>query len=200
MTAATVHLVDDDPAVRAALSRLLRLHGHEVCAHASAEAALEDPTVPQAGCLVLDLRMPGLTGLELQAALAKRGVTVPIVFLTAHGDVPSGVLAMKEGAVDFLEKPVHDDALLKAIGRALERAASSGEVQAVRESARARLGLLTPREREVLELVVVGRRNKGIAGVLGISEQTVKVHRMRAMTKLGLETVPALIRLWNQQG
>jgi FixJ family two-component response regulator len=141
-----------------------------------------------------------MSGLALQAVLAERGITVPIIFLTAHGDVPTSVIAMKGGAVDFLEKPVRDESLLRAIALAFEAAATSGEIRAVRAAASDRLAQLTPREREVVAQVVAGRRNKGIAQVLGISEQTVKVHRMRAMTKLGLETVPALIRLWSQQG
>jgi FixJ family two-component response regulator len=195
-----IHVVDDDPAVRSALRRLLRLHGHDVQEHESAQALLDDPTAPKAGCIVLDLRMPGMSGLALQAVLAERGITVPIIFLTAHGDVPTSVIAMKGGAVDFLEKPVRDEALLRAIALALESAATSGEIRAARTAASDVLAQLTPREREVLAEVVAGRRNKGIAHVLGISEQTVKVHRMRAMKKLGLETVPALIRLWSQQG
>lgn len=199
MSQGAVHLVDDDAAVRAGLGRLLRLHGHEVREHDSAEGALADPQVSSAGCLIVDLRMPGMSGLGLQAALTSRGIAVPCIFLTAHGDVRSSVVAMKGGAIDFLEKPVREDTLLTAVNQALSQAASSGEIRAAKEATRDLLARLTPREREVLDLVVAGRRNKGIAGILGISVQTVKVHRMRAMAKLGVETVPALMRIWAQQ-
>jgi FixJ family two-component response regulator len=196
MTLPAIHLVDDDDAVRTGLSRLLLLRGHAVCEHDSAERFLEDPAVRDAGCAVVDLRMPGLSGLELQAALRARGIAVPLIFLTGHGDVASSVTAMKAGAVDFLQKPVDPEELFRAVDGALAlRAARDGE-RAARAEAAERLAQLSPREREVLGLVVGGLRNRQVAERLGISEQTAKVHRMHGMQKLRLETVPDLVRLW----
>jgi FixJ family two-component response regulator len=194
--AVTVHIVDDDPAVRRALSLILRLHGQPVREHASAQSFLADPTAAHAGCVVLDLSMPGMSGLALQAALQERGIDVEIVFLTAHGDVPTVAAAMKRGAGDFLEKPARKDELLRAVDGALQRSAEHREERAVRADARRRLALLTPREREVCALVASGVRGPRIAEQLGICNQTVKVHRHRALTKLGAMTVADVVRVW----
>jgi FixJ family two-component response regulator len=193
---AVVHIVDDDAAVRRALSLILRLHGHPVREHDSAEAFLADANAAHAGCVILDLRMPGLSGTALQAELQRRGIDVPIVFLTAHGDVPTVATAMKGGAVDFLEKPVRKDELLGAVDGALPRAVAASELRAVRAEARQRLALLTPRERQVCELVAAGQRSARIAALLGISLQTAKVHRQRVMGKLGAASLADLVRAW----
>jgi FixJ family two-component response regulator len=195
-----IHLVDDEPAVRVALGRLLRLRGHATREHDSAEAFLADVQAADAVCIIADLRMPGFSGLELQAELQRRGIEVPLIFLTGHGDVASSVTAMKGGAVDFLQKPVRDEELFRAVDEALSRAESAGGRRSARAAALDRLATLTAREREVLALVVAGRRNRQIGAVLGISEQTAKVHRMRGMAKLQLETVPDLVRLWGETG
>jgi two-component system response regulator FixJ len=191
-----VHVVDDDTAVRNAIGGLLTLHGFDVRHYPSGQHLLDAAGPLAEGCILLDLRMPGPSGLEVQAELARRGVELPIVFLTAHGDVPTGVSAMKHGAVDFLTKPVREPALLEALGQAFGRLeAEAGRRRSARE-ARARLATLTPREREVIELVASGLRNKEIAVKLDIMLQTVKVHRMRGMAKLGADDMLQLARLW----
>jgi two-component system response regulator FixJ len=194
--AMAVHIVDDDPAVRRALSLILRLHGRPVREHDSAKSFLADPTAAQAGCVVLDLRMPGMSGTALQAELQQRGIDVEIVFLTAFGDVPTVATAMKRGAADFLEKPVRKDELLRAVEGALQRSATRRTERAIRAEARRRLALLTPREREVCGLVASGLRSPQIAERLGVCIQTAKVHRHRGMAKLGAVTVPDLVRAW----
>jgi RNA polymerase sigma factor (sigma-70 family) len=200
MKSLVIHIVDDDPWVRVAIRRILRLRGHAVWEHESAESFLTDRNASEAACVLLDLRMPGLSGLQLQAELERRGIDVPLIFLTAHGDVTSGVTAMKHGAIDFLQKPVREEDLLQAIDRALAKSVAQGDLRVARDEAKERLDQLTAREREVLELVVSGRRNRQIADEMGITEQTVKVHRMRAMAKLELSTVPDLMRLWETSG
>jgi FixJ family two-component response regulator len=192
---ATVFVVDDEPAVRKALSRLLSAAGFSVRTFESPQLFLteHDPSTP--GCLVLDVAMPGLNGLQLQAALADSGCERSIIFLTGHGDIPMSVKAIKAGAIDFLTKPVDDEALLAAVRTALGRdrvaRRESGELQVIQ----ARLATLTPREREVLEHVVAGQLNKQIAADLGISEKTVKVHRGRVMEKMGVELLADLVRV-----
>ena len=150
-----------------------------------------------AGCVILDLRMPGASGTDVQQQLPGGPGELPVIFLSGHGDVPDSVRAMKQGAVDFLTKPVDGDVLLAAIGPALERHAAARAARAEREAVCARLGALTPRERDVLGQVVTGALNKQIAGVLGIAEGTVKVHRGRVMEKLGAQSVADLVRLWD---
>jgi FixJ family two-component response regulator len=194
--AVTVHIVDDDAAVRRALSLILRLHGQPVREHDSAQSFLADPRAAQAGCVVLDLRMPGMSGTALQAELQHRGIDVEIVFLTAYGDVPTVATAMKRGAADFLEKPVRKEELLRAVEGALQRSATRREERAVRAEARRRLALLTPREREVCGLVASGLRSPQVAERLGVCIQTAKVHRHRGMAKLGAVTLPDLVRAW----
>ena len=198
--AATVFLVDDDPGILRALTRLLRAGGHQVNAFRSPRdfLAQHDAAVP--GCVVLDLAMPGLNGLELQTALAATGCQRPIVFISGHGDVPSSVRAMKAGAVDFLTKPVSEKDLLAAIERAIERDRLMRNAGAELQAIGARLNRLTPREREVFQHVVAGQLNKQIAADLGTVEKTVKVHRSRVMEKMGVRSLADLVRMAERVG
>ena len=191
----TVFVIDDDAAVRKAVSRLLRSAGIAVAVFASPGEFLVqyDPDMP--GCLVLDLAMPDINGLQLQTTLGKKGCTLPIIFLTGHGDVSKSVQAMKHGAFDFFSKPVKEKDLLPAVRAAIERDAVARREQARRSEICARLDTLTPREREVLEHVVAGKLNKQIASDLGITEATVKMHRARVMTKMKVQGVADLVRL-----
>ena len=195
-----IHVVDDDRDVRTGYGRLLRANGYDVRLHDSAEALLRSPGLADAGCVLLDLRMPGLSGLGLQAELARLGVPLPVVFLTGHADVPSSVRAMKGGAVDFLQKPASSAELLRAVETALARDAARRAGSAAQADAAERLRRLTAREREVLAAVVAGQRNPEIARALGIEEQTVRVYRMRGMEKLAVASVPALVDLWREAG
>ncbi|WP_437760082.1 response regulator transcription factor [Sorangium sp. So ce1389] len=194
-TAPTVFVVDDDPSVLRALERLLRAAGHAVEAYASPGAFLERAPSERPGCAVVDLRMPGLDGIELQEELSRRGCPLPIVFLTGHGDVPSSVRAMKAGAIDFLTKPCDDTDLLAAVARAIERDARARATLGEQQALRTRFEALTPREREVCVRVAQGLLNKQIADELGAAEKTIKVHRGRVMEKLGVESVAELVRL-----
>jgi FixJ family two-component response regulator len=188
----TVHLVDDDPAFLAALSRFLRAAGFPVTACESGTELISQLSPETRGCVVADLDMPGLCGLDLQALLVQRGIAMPVVFLTGHGDIPSSVRAMRGGAVDFLEKVAPREHLMAAILRALERDAATYAVNVKLEERRRRLASLTEREREVLALVVRGRMNKQIAAALGIHERTVKLHRTSITTKLGVHSTAQL--------
>jgi len=193
-TSPVIRVVDDDAAFRTAISRLLRAAGYEVRAYASAGDFLLADEDSSPGCLLLDLKMPGPDGLDLQAALSKRAKALPILFLTAHGDVAASVRAMKGGAEDFLTKPVKRETLLGGIRAALARDA---ELRAVREQiqqTRERFEALSPRERLVLEQVAAGRLNKQIASAIGASERTVKAHRARVMAKMGASSVADLVR------
>ena len=190
-----VYLVDDEPAVVRSLSRLLRSAGYEAVGFGSAEEFLRDLPEDAAGCVVLDLSMPGLDGLALQRELAARAADLPVVFVSGRGDVPKSVRAMKEGAVDFLTKPVKATTLLAAIDKAFERGRSARAWRREVDALRTRIDSLTTREREVLEGVAAGLLNKQIAGQLGIAEQTVKVHRARVMEKMGASSVAELVRL-----
>jgi FixJ family two-component response regulator len=192
---ATVFLVDDDPSVLRALTRLLQVAGHQVQAFRSPAEflAAHDPAVP--GCAVLDLAMPGLNGLDLQQALAASSCLRPVIFVSGRGDVPSSVQAMKAGAVDFLTKPVSEEDLLAAVRRALDRDRLMRQARAELAVIAERLSTLTPREREVLGLVVAGRLNKQIAAELGTVEKTIKVHRSRVMEKMCVRSVADLVRL-----
>jgi FixJ family two-component response regulator len=196
----TVFIVDDDEAIRKAVSRLLRSAGIAVTVFASPREFLAqyDPATP--GCLVLDIAMPDFTGLQLQTTLGEKGSILPIIFLTGQGDVSKSVQAMKRGAFDFLSKPVKDKDLLTAVRAAIERDAVARLAQAKLSEIRARLDTLTPREREVLEHVVSGKLNKQIAGDLGITEATVKMHRARVMTKMKVQSVAELARLTERCG
>lgn len=190
---ATVHVVDDDPAILASLRRLLTAAGHDAQTHASAEAFLAalDPHEP--GCLVLDLRMPGVDGHAVQASLSEADIRLPVIFLTGEGDIPASVRAMKGGAVDFLTKPVDARVLLAAVEQAIALDAEMRLLRARSAAVEDRLESLTPREREVLDAVIAGRLNKQIADNLGIVEKTVKVHRARVMRKMGVRTLAELV-------
>jgi FixJ family two-component response regulator len=190
-----IHVVDDDESLRTALLRLLGAAGFEARGYASTGEFLLSTATDRPGCVLLDLRMPGPSGLDLQAALTQRGIGLPVVFLTGHGDVASTVQAMKSGAVDFLTKPVERETLLDAIRRALERDARDRATRAEAAELEARWANLTNRERGVVELVVGGRINKQIAQELGIAERTVKLHRSEAMAKLGVASAAELGRL-----
>jgi FixJ family two-component response regulator len=191
----TVYLVDDDPAVLKALSRLLRAGGYDVKPYFSPQIFLEEHDVAVPGCVVLDVSMPGLDGFELQSALALGGSHRPVVFITGKGDIPTSVRAMKTGAIDFLTKPVRDEDMFAALSRAEDEDAKSRRFQSDLTSLRAKIGTLTPREREVLAHVIAGRMNKQIAGDLGTVEKTIKVHRSRMMQKLGVRAVADLVRM-----
>jgi FixJ family two-component response regulator len=191
----TVYLVDDEESVRRALGRLLRAEGFLVEAFASGREFLASCAAARPACVVLDMAMPEYTGLDLQRALLERGSTLPIVFLTGRADVPMCAQAMKHGATDFLTKPVNDGDLVAAVRRAIEEDGRGEALRAERGDIRARLALLTPREREVLDFVVTGRLNKQIAAELGAAEKTIKVHRGRVMEKMRVESVAELVRL-----
>lgn len=191
----TVFVVDDDVAVRKAISRLLRSAGIAAAVFASPSEFLAQYNPATPGCLVLDMAMPDFDGLQLQTALTEKGCILPIIFLTGHGDVSKSVQAMKHGAFDFLSKPVKDKDLLTAVRAAIERDAVARREQAKFSEIRARLDTLTPREREVLEQVVSGKLNKQIAGDLGITEATVKMHRAHVMAKMKVQSVAELARL-----
>ncbi len=199
-TAPIVYVVDDDVSFLAATSRLLRASGFAVKTFASVSEFLAQRDVNAAGCVVADLQMPGLNGLDLQTALGRTSNPLPIVFLTGHGDIPTSVRAMRGGAEDFLTKTVPKTALLHAIRRALARDAREREERARRREVCARFEKLTEREREVLRHVVRGRLNKQIAGDLGICERTVKAHRSSITRKLRAPSVAELTRLAHETG
>jgi FixJ family two-component response regulator len=196
----TVHVVDDAPEVRLSLTRLLSAAGYRVRAFESAESFLQshDPEAP--GCLLLDVCMAGQSGPELQHWLASAGLARPIVFLTGNGDIQTGVHAMKEGAVDFLTKPVDDVRLFAAVEEALRRDAEQRAKRSILNTIRQRQGSLTPRERQVMAQVIRGRLNKQIAADLGTGEKTVKVHRARVMSKMAVRSVAELVQLAAQIG
>ena len=183
-----IHVIDDDELFRTALLRLLTAAGFEACGYGSTGEFLLRPPPARPGCLLLDVRLPGPSGLDLQAAMHDHAIDLPIIFLTAHGDVASSVRALKSGAVDFLEKPIDRDVLLGALGRALARDLETRTDRDHSGQLRARFALLSPREREVFDRVVVGKANKIIAEELGIAERTVKVHRAQLMAKLGVSS------------
>jgi FixJ family two-component response regulator len=191
----TVFVVDDYTPVRKSIVRLLHAAGFAVAAFASAEEFLAQYDPQKVGCLVLDLAMPALNGLELQHILVKAGSLLPIVFLTGTADIPKSVEAMKHGASDFLTKPVNDEDLLAAVRVAIQKDRDRRREQTELSEIRTRLATLTPREREVLDYVVAGKLNKQIAGDLGTVEQTIKVHRARAMQKMRVQSVAELVRL-----
>jgi FixJ family two-component response regulator len=199
-TAGVVFVVDDDEPMRRSLENLIRSVGLRVEAFATAQEFLRGkrPDVP--GCLVLDVRLPGLSGLDLQKRMAEANSEIPIIFITGHGDIPMTVQAIKAGAVEFLTKPFRDQDLLDAIHQALERDRHARKQRAKVEELRSRYRSLTPREREVIALVVAGLLNKQIAGELGTSEAAVKVHRQHVMEKMGADSLADLVRLADRLG
>ncbi len=195
-----VHVVDDDASMRRSLARLLTGAGYQVALYAAAEELLAVAGPNLTGCLLLDLRLPGASGLELQAKLAARGCTAPVVFLTGHGDVPAGVRAMKNGAVDFLEKPVAGDELFAAVRAAVEREATARAGGAELAELRALAASLSDRQRDVWLRVAAGHLNKQIAHDLGLVERTVKLHRAKAMEKLRARSTADLVRTAERLG
>lgn len=191
----TVFIVDDDEGVRNSLRFLLKSVGHATRALASANEFLDAYKPNQPGCLVLDVRMPGMSGLELQQQLNLRGAVIPVIFITGHGDIPMAVEAMQQGAFDFLQKPFRDQELIDRIQRALERDARSRAALDQHARIRERLDSLTPREREVLALMTRGKPNKIMAAELGVSQRTVEIHRARVMEKSGAASLAQLVRM-----
>lgn len=191
----TIYVVDDDKAVRDGLTALLDVHGHELRAFESAERFLDAVTTAATGCAILDIRMPGMSGLELQRELKRRGIPLPVIIITGHGDVPLAVAALKAGAVDFLEKPFDSDALLASIDEALRRGMAALGSTFDRTTVAARVEQLTPREREVMDLVVAGHPNKVVADRLKIAVRTVEIHRARVMEKTAARNLSELIRM-----
>ena len=192
----TVFVVDDDVAIRESLHSLLRAVGYDVKLFQSVQDLLDHRGgLTEAACLVLDVRLPGESGLELQRTLAKAGIALPIVFITGHGDVPMSVAAMKHGAIEFLTKPFRDQDLLDAVARGAEQARARQAETAALSKLRQRFETLSPREREVMALVCSDKMNKQIAADLGLSEITVKVHRGKVMRKMQAESLPELVRL-----
>jgi len=197
---AIVFVVDDDEGMRQSLKNLIGSVGLRVEAFASAQEFLRSKLTDVPGCLVLDVRLPGLSGLDLQKRMAEAGIEIPIIFITGHGDIPMTVQAMKAGAVEFLAKPFRDQDLLDAIQQALARARTAREQRAQSEALRRRYRALTPRERDVMARVVAGLLNKQIAGELGTSEAAVKVHRQHVMAKMGAGSLAALVRMADRLG
>jgi FixJ family two-component response regulator len=196
---ALIHVVDDDESLRSSLLDLLRAAGFEARGYASTGEFLLHPPPDRPGCVLLDVRMPGPSGLELQAALQRQGVTLPVIFLTGHADVATSVRAMKAGAVDFLEKPVTRDVLLEALQRALARDVAQRTTRDEARRQSIRLAALTTREREVFDRIVAGKLNKQIAAELGIGLRTVKAYRAQLMVKLGVASAAELGRLAGQR-
>lgn len=192
---ASVFVVDDDDAVRNSLRLLLKSFGLPTVAFASAREYLDSWHPAQPGCLVLDVRMPGMSGLELQEELNRRGAIIPVIFISGHGDIPMAVEAIQHGAFDFLQKPFRDQDLIDRVQRALAADHANRQSLAQRDVLRQRYGSLTPREQEVLVLVTKGKANKVMAGDLDISQRTVEIHRARVMEKMGAQSLAQLVRM-----
>jgi FixJ family two-component response regulator len=192
---AIIHIVDDDDSLRAALDSLFRSVGLAVRGHASVTDFLATPREDAPGCLVLDVRLPGISGLDFQDRLDELGIGLPVVLMTGHGDIPMSVRAMKAGAVDFLAKPFRDQDMLDAVAAAVERDRVRRTQKDDEAGLRDRYATLSPREREVMALVTAGKMNKQAAYELGLSEVTVKIHRGAAMRKMGAKTLPDLVRM-----
>ena len=195
-----VFVIDDDAAARSAIESLLQSVGRRVETFGSASEFLEREPPDGPSCLVLDVRLPGMSGIELQRHLTSNGVNVPIIFITGHGDIPMSVEAMKAGAMEFLTKPFRGQQLLDAIHAAIERNRATREGEAQLEDLRRRVDTLTPREREVMQRVIAGLLNKQIAAELGASERTIKIHRANVMRKMGAESLPDLVRMAEKTG
>jgi FixJ family two-component response regulator len=200
MSDGVVYVVDDDASVRRALARLIASAGLNVETFPSARAFLHHPLADRPACLVLDVRLPGESGLDLQVALGEARRNLPIIFITGYGTVPASVRAMKEGAIDFLQKPVDEQELLGGINRALNRSREARAEQAELGDLQRRFETLTVRERQVLDLVVAGMLNKQIGDRLGVAEKTIKVHRGRVMHKMGATSVAGLVRMLYKLG
>ena len=194
-TEAIVYLVEDDDAVRDSLQMVLESVGHKVAAYSRGDAFLEDFSTEMAGCLVLDIRMPGMNGMELQRQLNSRNSILPIIFVTGHGDVPMAVEAMQKGAVDFVQKPYREEELLGKIQQAIAADAESRAELAEKHKIVERLQELTPREKQVMDLMIEGKANKVIAFDLDISQRTVEIHRARVMEKMGVRSLAHLVRM-----
>jgi two-component system, LuxR family, response regulator FixJ len=190
-----VHVIDDDEAVRDSISMLFETENIEHVVYSSATDFLNAYSDAMCGCLVLDVRMPNMTGLELQEALNKRHSTLPIIFITGHGDIPMAVEAMRRGALDFLRKPFGEDDLLQRVNEALKRATEVRDVRKVRAEAQTHFETLSPREKEVFERIASGQANKFVAAELGISERTVEIHRSQVMRKMGARSLAQLVRM-----
>ncbi len=190
-----VFVVDDDEAVRSSLRLLLKSIGMPAVAYGSAEEFLAAYDVDQRGCIVLDVRMPGMSGPELQDELNRRGALIPVIFITGHGDVPMAVEAMRHGAFDFMQKPFSDKDLVGRIHLAITADRRNREAIGAKDQIRARIATLTPRERQVLDLVTQGKSNKVIAGDLGASQRTVEIHRSHVMEKMGATSLAQLVRM-----
>lgn len=191
----TIHIVDDDEAIRQSVGFLLRKAGHDVDTHSSGTAFLKIATREMRGCALLDVRMPDIDGLEVQARLAQQGILIPVIMLTGHGDVTLAVRAVKAGAIEFLEKPFERSALLHAIDEALDQAGRNARGHLAAAEAVVRLAALTTRERDVLDGMVLGRPNKLIAFDLGIATRTVEVHRANLMEKLSARSLSDVLRI-----
>ena len=191
----TVFIVDDDNAVRGSLRLLLKSAGLPAVAHASAKEFLDNWHPEQPGCLILDVRMPGMSGIELQSELNRRGAIIPVIFISGHGDIPMAVEAIQHGAFDFLPKPFSDKDLIDRVQRALATDAENRKALVGKDALRNRYDSLTPREQEVLALVTQGKANKVMAGDLGVSQRTVEIHRARVMEKMGANSLAQLVRM-----
>lgn len=199
-TEAIIHVVEDDTSFRKAVMRLLRAAKYQVREYGSASEFFSSDAAANPGCILLDLRLPGASGFDLQQSLAAQEDRLPIIFLTGHGDIPASVRAMKAGAVDFLTKPVQRETLLRAVQNALERDAAERKSRAILRELRARYQTLTAREREVLAHVISGKLNKQIGFALGTSERTIKAHRASIMDKLDVHSVAQLTRMARDLG
>jgi FixJ family two-component response regulator len=197
---AVVFVIDDDPSMRLALEDLVSTVGLEVRAFAAPQEFLQSKRPDAPGCLVLDVRLPGMSGLTFQRELSQEGLALPVIFITGHGDIPMSVRAMKAGAVEFLTKPFHDQDLLDAIHAAIERDRKRRREALRLAELRERLATLTERERQIMTLVVIGRANKQIAAELSLSEMTVKVHRGQVMRKMQAGSLPELVRMADRLG
>jgi FixJ family two-component response regulator len=195
-----VYVIDDDESMRRSIKRLLKAHGFEAETFPSADEFLCLPRAARPSCLVLDLSLPGMSGIDLQKEMERRNLNLPIVFITGHGDIPTSVEAMKGGAIDFLPKPFSSKALIEAVERAMARARGDEKRRLERTKVDKRVGTLTPRELEVMKLVITGMLNKQIASELGTSVKTIKVHRSRVMQKMEAESVADLVRLAEKAG